>query len=114
MIDPAATYASIGAALACGFLIGLEREQAEAAEQAAASADPQGPDEPGSFGGVRTFTLLSLVGGLAVVAGQSLGAWVVGVTFAAVALMVGLRAVSGRFVGCAFRIALGAGPDPEA
>ena len=69
MIDPAATYASIGAALACGFLIGLEREQAEAAEQAAASADPQGPDEPGSFGGVRTFTLLSLVGGLAVVAG---------------------------------------------
>jgi uncharacterized membrane protein (DUF4010 family) len=87
----AATYASIGAAIACGFLIGLEREQAGAAERAKAEAtNTKSIVEPNSFGGVRTFTLLALSGGLAQIASQALGNWIVGLAFASVAAMIAI------------------------
>ena len=69
------TYAGLGVALACGLLIGLDRER-------------QG--EEGEFGGIRTFPLISLVGGLAQLAAGALGSWVVGVALAGLVAWVGV------------------------
>ena len=74
MIDLASVSASLSVALASGFLIGLEREQAEG------SGDVDGE----TFGGARTFPLLSLVGALATIVGAEVGVWMVGVAFVGV------------------------------
>lgn len=60
-------YGSFALVLAVGFLIGLQREQSMASEGA-----PRGL----FVGGIRTFPLVALAGGLAAVLARAFGAWV--------------------------------------
>ena len=55
-------FLSLGVALAAGFLIGLEREQAQAPS----------PDQGSFLGGLRTFPLVALLGALSMLLGQAL------------------------------------------
>jgi uncharacterized membrane protein (DUF4010 family) len=66
-------YGSLAVALAIGFVIGLQRAQSAAADEAAAGV------EPGSFrqlGGIRTFPLVALTGAVASLLASGFGAWV--------------------------------------
>ncbi len=58
--------AGFGVALACGVLIGLERERV---------------GDEGDFGGVRTFPLIALIGALSWTLSPHLGPWIVGFAF---------------------------------
>ncbi len=72
VMDPYEPLASLALAAGAGLLIGLEREQSAAAE---AEAGPEAlPRRP--FGGVRTFTLLSLAGALGGLLSTGMGPWV--------------------------------------
>lgn len=64
-----ATFAAFGVALACGLLIGLDREQA---------------GEETDFGGIRTFPLIALVGAISQHLSVQLGPWIVGLTLVGV------------------------------
>ena len=73
--------ASLGLALAVGFLVGLQREQTMAVERGAR----------GLFvGGIRTFPLISLAGGVSALLAGAYGAWIVGVSFAALGALVAI------------------------
>lgn len=75
------TAASFALVLAVGFLIGLQREQMMAADRAGR----------GLFvGGIRTFPLVALAGGLSAVLARAFGAWTVGVALAALGLLVAI------------------------
>ena len=75
------TAASFGLVLAVGFLIGLQREQTMAADRASR----------GLFvGGIRTFPLVALAGGLSAVLAREFGAWAVGVALAALGVLIGI------------------------
>src|SRR5688572_18287756 len=72
---------SFGLVLAIGFLIGLQREQTMQANRSA----------HGLFvGGIRTFPLVALAGGVAALLARSFGSWIVGVALAALCLMVAI------------------------
>jgi uncharacterized membrane protein (DUF4010 family) len=66
------TFFAFLVALAAGALIGLERQQDQAAE------------ERPKIGGVRTFPLIALAGALSALAGQTLGVWTIIGTLVAV------------------------------
>jgi uncharacterized membrane protein (DUF4010 family) len=74
-------FAGLAVALGVGFLVGLQREQ---------SASEQGTPEHLSLGGVRTFPLAALLGGLAVLLAGRFGAWVVGAGFLTLLVPIGL------------------------
>jgi len=59
------TYGALAVALACGVLIGLDRERSDDEE----------------FGGIRTYPLIALVGAMAQLLAASVGEWVVGLAF---------------------------------
>ena len=73
-----------GAALGLGMLIGLERERTRGEER--------------TFAGVRTFSLVALLGATSVYAGQQSGLpWIVGLVFLAViALVVAAYQITAR------------------
>jgi uncharacterized membrane protein (DUF4010 family) len=72
---------SFGLVLAIGFLIGLQREQTMQTDRAAR----------GLFvGGIRTFPLVALAGGIAALLARSFGSWIVGVALGAPCLMVAI------------------------
>jgi len=69
------TAGQFGAALGLGMLIGLERQRTQ--------------DQPGHFAGVRTFSLVALLGALSVFAAAQSGlAWILGLVFVALAALV--------------------------
>lgn len=84
--DTLTLFARLGAALAIGLLIGMQRQYAGHREN----------DTQDLFAGVRTFALLALVGGLAAYAGLLLESPAV---FATVALLVGLFIAVAYFAG---------------
>src|SRR5687768_5040909 len=65
-------FASLAVALGVGFLIGLQREQ---------TASTEATSERPALGGVRTYPLVALFGGLAVLLAPRFGAWLVGAGF---------------------------------
>lgn len=69
------TFAGLGVALACGLVIGLDRQQ--------------GLDER-EFGGIRTYPLIALAGGLSQLLSAQLGMWFVGLTLAGVVGWLGV------------------------
>jgi uncharacterized membrane protein (DUF4010 family) len=72
---------SLGLALAVGFLVGLQREQTMAVEKGAR----------GLFvGGIRTFPLIALAGGVSALLAGAYGAWIVGISFAALGALVAI------------------------
>lgn len=72
---------ALGVALGVGLLIGFEREQAAAAENA-------GPAP--TMGGVRTYPLVSLGGALATMLSREVGAWFVALAFAVIGVLVAI------------------------
>lgn len=73
--------ASFGLVLAIGFLIGLQREQTMQTDRAAR----------GLFvGGIRTFPLVALAGGISALLARSFGTWIVGIALAALCVMVAI------------------------
>lgn len=64
-------FLGLGVALACGLVIGLDRERVWAEDEGG-----------GGFGGIRTFPLISLLGGLSAVLAPQIGAWFMGVVLA--------------------------------
>lgn len=77
-MTPGDALTALGVALAAGGLIGAERQQAHTGHAG------------GDFGGVRTFPLLALVGGIGALLRPALGAWVVGAFLGAVMLSLGI------------------------
>ena len=75
---------SLLVAVAAGGLIGAEREQAQRAKRA------------GEFGGIRTFPLVALLGATGALLRPIAGVWVVGVGFAALALLLAASYVRSR------------------
>ncbi|HTQ05628.1 MAG TPA: DUF4010 domain-containing protein [Polyangiaceae bacterium] len=75
---------ALAVAAAAGGLIGAEREQAR--------ADRDG----GEFGGVRTFPLLAIAGGLAGLLRPALGPWIVAALLLAVVLALGISQAKAR------------------
>jgi uncharacterized membrane protein (DUF4010 family) len=74
MIEPGTAW-QFGVALGLGMLIGLERERTRGEER--------------TFAGVRTFSLLALLGATSVYAGEQAGLpWIVGLVFLAVVILV--------------------------
>jgi uncharacterized membrane protein (DUF4010 family) len=73
-------FASLGLAVAAGFLVGLERERSRPAS-----------DEVSFVGGARTHPLLALVGALASLAARQVGPVAVVVPFAALVILLGLN-----------------------
>ncbi len=69
LVEPFASFALV---LAVGFLIGLQREQ---------SMSGEGQGRRTFVGGIRTFPLVALAGGVATFLARGLGPWVVVVTF---------------------------------
>ncbi|MBC8126382.1 MAG: MgtC/SapB family protein, partial [Gloeobacteraceae cyanobacterium ES-bin-144] len=68
-------FLSLGVALGIGLLIGMQREQ---------SAMAEGAREEGYFiGGIRTYPLFALAGGIAALLAKKLGLWIIGFTFGA-------------------------------
>jgi uncharacterized membrane protein (DUF4010 family) len=74
-------YASLALVLAVGFLIGLQREQSMAGE---------GPGRRTFVGGIRTFPLVALAGGVATLLARGLGPWITLVTFLLLAVPVAI------------------------
>ncbi len=73
------TYQSmitVAVALAIGLLVGIERSWSDRASE-----------EGSRIAGVRTFSLIGLLGGVAMLLSQDVGTWFVGVVFAAVAAL---------------------------
>jgi uncharacterized membrane protein (DUF4010 family) len=68
-------FVSFAVALGAGLLIGLQREQ---------SAAQEGRSEGGYSGGIRTFPIISLAGGLAMMVAEKLSPWIFPVAFAVV------------------------------
>ena len=64
-ITDLSTYAALAVALACGTIIGLDRERS-------------GDEE---FGGIRTYPLIALVGAMAQLVAVQVGGWIVGLAF---------------------------------
>jgi uncharacterized membrane protein (DUF4010 family) len=69
------TFAGLGVALACGLLIGLDREQKDSDEE---------------FGGIRTYPLIALAGGLAQLVSAEIGTWFVGLTLFGLVAWIGV------------------------
>ncbi len=69
LITDLSTYAALSVALACGVLVGLDRERSDDEE----------------FGGIRTYPLIALVGAMAQLLAVPLGGWIVGLAFIGVA-----------------------------
>jgi uncharacterized membrane protein (DUF4010 family) len=59
-------YLALGLALAVGLLIGVERER---------TRPRKGEDDASFFGGVRTFPIFSMLGGIATLLSSTLGPW---------------------------------------
>lgn len=79
----------LAVAAGIGFLIGLEREFSRRNEDT--------PELQPQFGGLRTFTVIGLLGYLAALFAQDMGAWLLGVVFAGfVALVVTSYVLSSR------------------
>lgn len=68
--------ARLAVAAGIGFLIGLEREFAKRVRDK--NPDPDGPQEK-QFAGLRTFTLIALLGFLAALSAHTLGGWFFGI-----------------------------------
>ncbi len=68
-------FISFSVALGAGLLIGLQREQ---------SAVQEGRPEGGYSGGIRTYPIISLAGGLSMMLAEGLSPWVFAVAFAIV------------------------------
>lgn len=68
------TYGALAVALACGVLIGLDRERSDDEE----------------FGGIRTYPLIALVGAMSQLLAASVGGWVVGLAFFGVVAWVAI------------------------
>jgi uncharacterized membrane protein (DUF4010 family) len=80
-VEPLEPHLSLLAALAVGLLIGLEREQAK-------------PDTGGTgFGGIRTYPIFSLIGGLSMMVGRA-SMWVPLVALLGVIILVALAYLS--------------------
>lgn len=62
------TFGGLGVALGVGFLIGLQRERQQRAQEPTAS----------KFGGVRTYSLAALLGGVCSLLARPFGAWIIG------------------------------------
>ncbi|HEY3324880.1 MAG TPA: MgtC/SapB family protein [Planctomycetota bacterium] len=71
-MDQYEPFISLAVALGIGLLIGLQREQSLAAE---------GVSDKSGLGGVRTYPLFAIAGGLSTILSKQLGAWFVGATF---------------------------------
>lgn len=71
------SMSSLGVALGAGLIVGLEREQ---------TAQSEAPER--RYGGVRTFAVLGLIGGLAGLLQPALGWWVPGVVTALIAALL--------------------------
>jgi uncharacterized membrane protein (DUF4010 family) len=74
-------YVSFALVLAVGFLIGLQREQSMAGE---------GRGRRSFMGGIRTFPLVALAGGMATFLARALGPWVVIAAFLVLAVPVAI------------------------
>jgi len=70
-MDSATLFTRLGISLGLGLLVGLQRERTESA-----------------LAGIRTFPLITVLGTVAALLGESLGGWVVGLGFAALAAVV--------------------------
>ncbi len=82
---------SLGVAVAAGALIGAEREQSKLAQsQPEGAGDAPMSKAPHDFGGIRTFPLLALGGGLSALLVPVVGAWLIGVALAAVAALLSI------------------------
>lgn len=68
-------FISFAVALGAGFLIGLQREH---------SATEEGRPEGHSSGGIRTYPIVALAGGLSMMLAETLSPWIFAVGFAAV------------------------------
>jgi len=66
-----AIFQQLGISLGLGLLVGLQRERVES-----------------QIAGVRTFPLVTILGTVCALLGQSFGGWVIVVGFAAVAAMI--------------------------
>ena len=64
-ITDLSAYISLAVALACGILIGLDRER----------------NDDDEFGGIRTYPLIALVGAIAQYLAVPVGRWIIGLTF---------------------------------
>jgi len=74
-------FASFALVLAVGFLIGLQREQ---------SMSGEGRERRSFVGGIRTFPLVALAGGVATFLARALGPWVVVAAFLLLAVPVAI------------------------
>ncbi|MFO0761787.1 MAG: MgtC/SapB family protein [Byssovorax sp.] len=82
---------SLGVAVAAGALIGAEREQSKlAAPNAAGESGTPSTRTPHDFGGIRTFPLIALAGGLSALLIPVVGAWVLGVALAGLAALLSI------------------------
>lgn len=81
-------FASLGVALGAGALIGVERQQAHGHE----------PD-PGEFGGIRTFPLIALLGGVGAVAIPVAGLWLLGLLLVALGALLTVSYVHSTSTG---------------
>lgn len=77
-MDHGEAFGGLAVALGVGFLIGLQREQQQR------TAEPTAP----KFGGVRTYSLAALLGGVCALLARPFGAWIIGAGL--VALLVPL------------------------
>ena len=84
-ITDLSAYAALAVALACGVVIGLDRERS-------------GDEE---FGGIRTYPLIALVGAIAQLVAATAGEWIMGLAFLGIFAWVAIyyfsRAAQGHF-----------------